>query len=66
MKIKEHDITTGEIVERDMSSDELDQSKADNLAAQLDNEALSTKDAAKQSVLDKLGLTSDEVTALLG
>ena len=40
------------------------QEYADRVRAE--EEALATKAAAKQAVLDKLGLTADEVAALLG
>ena len=66
MKIKFHDIATGEIVERDMNADELALHKtyADEAKAQL--KAQTAKQAARQAVLDKLGLTADEAIALLG
>jgi hypothetical protein len=66
MKIKFHDIATGEIVERDMNADELAQHKifADETKAQ--DQAQTAKQVARQAVLDKLGLTADEANALLG
>ena len=70
MKIieKNFDITTGEetITERDETADEtkfrLDY--VDKVAADLAKQA--AQDEAKQAVLDKLGLSADEVAALLG
>lgn len=65
MKIKEHNATTGEIIERDLNAQELAEYEAALTEAQLDKELKAAKDAAKQAVLDKLGLTADEVAALL-
>ena len=57
---------TGEIVLRDMNADELAQLEIDKVNAQAKAEALAAKQAARQAVLDKLGLTADEAQALLG
>ena len=65
-KITIHNVETGEITEREMTADEIAQSKIDDAAA-IDRAAqLAAKEAAKQAVLAKLGLTADEVAALLG
>jgi hypothetical protein len=64
--IKIHDATTGEIIEREMTDEELAQSQADIIAHEKWQKKIEDKDAAKQAVLDKLGLTADEVAALLG
>jgi hypothetical protein len=62
LTILEHNAETGEIIERPMTEQEIAQAKADAQAAIEDKAALETK---KQEVLVKLGLTADEVTALL-
>ena len=57
-------------VDRDMTADEIDayndlmQTQAAELQAEADAKA--AKAAARQAVLDKLGLTQDEAQALLG
>ena len=61
---------TGEVIERELTELEIEQREAD-AAAYLeqkaeDDKAAAAKDAAKQAVLDKLGLSADEVAALLG
>ena len=61
-----HDVITGETVTRDFNADELDQLEKNKAQAKLDAQALATKQAARQAVLDKLGLTADEAAALLG
>ena len=61
-----HNVLTGEIITRDFNAAELAQAKLDQAQAKLDAQALATKQAARQAVLDKLGLTADEAAALLG
>jgi len=64
--IKIHNVETNEIIEREMTDEEYEtyeSSRADQVTAQSEQAA---KDAARQAVLDKLGLTSDEIAALLG
>ena len=61
-----HDVLTGEIITRDFNAAELAQAKLDQAQAKLDAEAQTAKQAARQAVLDKLGLTADEAAALLG
>jgi hypothetical protein len=65
-KIIEHNIETGEITERDMTPEELAQQAAEIEAkAQAEAEAQS-KAAARQAILDRLGLTEEEARLLLG
>ncbi len=65
-----HDCLTGETITRDYNTAELaeleqDQAQqAKDLAAKA--KADKTKVAARQAVLDKLGLTVDEIATLLG
>jgi len=65
-KIIEHNATTGEIVERDATVEELAQIKADAAKAQAQLEAEAQKAIAKQALLDKLGITAEEAQLLLG
>ena len=61
----EYDHATGESKERDFTADELAQIELDK-AQQAEQDALqAAKASAKQAVLDKLGLTADELAALL-
>lgn len=62
------DVTTGEetIIERDETAEETKvREEWEKHCAELAAEQAS-KDAAKQAVLEKLGLSPDEVAALLG
>ncbi len=65
----EHDVATGEIIVRDMTADELAQYEKDVARwAKIKSDqaaAVIAKAVARQAVLTKLGLTSDEVEALL-
>ena len=66
MKIKFHDIATGEIVERDMNADEIALHKSYEAQTKANAEARIAKQAARQAVLDRLGLTEQEAQLLLG
>jgi hypothetical protein len=64
--IRIHDATTGEIVDREMTDLEIAQYEKDQLeraAVQLEAKA---KEAQRQAILDRLGLTADEAQLLLG
>lgn len=65
MKIKIHNVETGEIIEREMNADELaqlEQDKANDLAqAQATAEAA----ASRAALLKRLGITADEAKLLL-
>lgn len=65
MKIKEHNIATGEITERDMTADEVTQWEADKLEAEAIKAAEATKAAEKAALLAKLGISEDEAKLLL-
>lgn len=63
-----HDVITGEttVIERDETVKEKSEREIE-IAEQAKRDAeQASKDAARQAVLDKLGLTADEVAALLG
>ena len=61
-----YDHTTGLSVTRNMNADELAVYETMQVEAEAQAQADSAKDAARQAVLDKLGLTADEAQALLG
>jgi hypothetical protein len=62
---QEHDALTGETVVRDMTADELKLAQLDKAEEAAYLKAEADKAQAKADVLAKLGLTADEVTALL-
>ena len=51
---------------RNATADEAAQIDAQRAAAQAEVEAIEAKAAARQAVLNKLGLTADEAAALFG
>ncbi len=65
-----HNVETGEVIEREMTLDEIAEDNDKQAKAEAERVAQeageATKAAARQAVLDKLGLTADDVTALLG
>ena len=65
-----HNAATGEKITRDYNKAELAQYEIDKAQAAIDAAdkaaATANKQAARQAVLKKLGLTADEVAALLG
>jgi hypothetical protein len=74
--VKIHNVETGEVIEREMNAEELAQQEIDraNALAKAEAEAeaieaakieAETKAAEKLAVLEKLGLTAEEMAALL-
>lgn len=61
-----YDITTGETVERQYTKAEIAEVQAKQAEMDAQETAYAAQQAAKQAVLDKLGLSSEEVAALLG
>jgi hypothetical protein len=65
--IKIHNVSTGEVIEREMNAEELTQWEADKVSGQLELEAAANKAAAKaaaEAKLEALGLTADDLKAL--
>jgi len=61
-----HDLETNEIIDREMTDEEFAQYQADLAADETKKAEAETKATNRQIILDKLGLTADEVAALLG
>jgi hypothetical protein len=64
--IRIHDLTTNEIIDREMTDEEFAAYEADSAA---EAERLAEQEAkaiAKQALLDKLGITAEEAQLLLG
>jgi hypothetical protein len=66
MKILEHNVETGEVVERDMTEAELAQQEIDQAANAARLAEAETKAAARQAILARLGLTEEEAQLILG
>lgn len=63
--IKVHNAETDEVIEREMNVQELGQLTIDQEQAQMTKAHQAAKAAEKVAVLAKLGLTAEEVAALL-
>lgn len=61
----EHNIQTGEIIEREMTVVELAQWEADKAKAEAEAQAKAEFEAAKAALLEKLGITEEEAKLLL-
>lgn len=64
--VRIHNLETNEIIDREMNDDEFNQYQLDQeaYAAKLVNDQ--TKEATKQAILDRIGLTADELKTILG
>ena len=68
-KIISHDVITGEIITRDYNLQELAQLAKDIAVAKLEAEAKAeaedARDRKRQEVLDRLGITAEELKTIL-
>jgi hypothetical protein len=64
--IRIHDLTTNEVIDREMTDAEFDQYKLDQAEQAAKKAETEAKAEARQAVLDRLGLSADEVKLLLG
>ena len=64
-KILAHDTMTGEVIERSMTDDEFEQHKKDQAQAQQALADLKAKKLQRIALLERLGLTEDEMSVLL-
>lgn len=61
-----HDALTGEIIRKELTAAEISAAETEKAQADADKaQADADKAAARQTVLDKINLTADELTALL-
>lgn len=65
MKIVIQNAETGEIVERDMTEEEMSQAELDKTTAEAKRFAAFEAQAAKAALLEKLGITEEEAKLLL-
>ncbi len=56
----------GEFIDREMNDDEFDQYKKDQADEIARKAEIVAKQAEKQAILDRIGLTADEAKLLLG
>jgi hypothetical protein len=65
-QIKEYNCQTQEEIIRDATAAEIAQMAKDKKSAEAEQAQAEAKQVARQAVLDRLGLTTDEVKLLLG
>ena len=65
-QIKIVDVTSGEEIVRDATNAEISQMAKDKADAEARLAEAEAKEAARQAILDRLGLTADEAKLLLG
>lgn len=63
--ILEHNVETDEVIEREMTSDELAAYTENVAQAQAEQAIAEAKETAKAELLTKLGITAEEATLLL-
>jgi hypothetical protein len=56
----------GEFIDREMNDDEFDQYKIDEKEAAAQKAEIAAKEIARQAILDRIGLTVDELQTILG
>jgi hypothetical protein len=66
MFIQEHNCETGEITQRELNAKEIKQRQADEKAEAARQAEAEIKAAKKQAILDRIGLTADELKTILG
>jgi hypothetical protein len=66
MIVKEHNIETGEVIEREMTANELAKLDIDSRLAKAETEAQTAKAVEKAALLERLGITAEEAFLLLG
>lgn len=67
LKVKEHNLATGEVLEREMTAEEVEQLQADQQVQQQLEAAKAEAEQKRQAAIAKLetlGLTVDDLTAL--
>ena len=64
--IKIHNVETDEVIEREMTAEEVAQWEADQASALARSQVEAQAAAQRQALLAKLGITEDEARLLLG
>lgn len=65
MKVREHNLETNEIIDRDATPKEIAEFEAITAKAQMEAQAKAEATAAKSALLAKLGITEEEAKLLL-
>ena len=65
-QVKIVNVTTGEEIVRDATAEEIAQMEIDAANAVARKTEAEAKEAARQAILDRIGLTADELQTILG
>ena len=64
--IRIHNVETDEVIDREMTDTEFAKYEADKAAQVIAQAEAEAKEAERQAILDRLGITSEEAKILLG
>ena len=64
--VRIHNIETDEVIDREMNDAEFAQYEADKLAQATAQAEADAKETTKAAILDRIGLTADELKTILG
>ncbi len=64
--VRIHDLATNEVIDREMNDIEFAEYEADKIKRLEAQAEVETKAAEKQALLDRLGITADELKMILG
>jgi hypothetical protein len=64
--VRIHNIETDEVIDREMNDTEFAQYEADKAAQVIAKTEADAKETAKAAILDRIGLTADELKTILG
>ena len=64
--IRIHNLATDEIIDKEMNDTEFAQYQADQAAQAIAKAEAEAKETAKAAILDRIGLTADELKTILG
>ena len=64
--VRIHDLETNEVIDREMNDDEFAKYQADQAAEIARKTEAEAKATAKEVILDRIGLTADELKTILG
>ena len=66
LQVKEFNCETGEEIVRDATAEEIAQMEIDKANAQAAKAEAEAKETAKAAILERIGLTADELKTILG
>ena len=64
--VRIHDLATDELIDREMNDNEFAAYEADKAAQAAKQAEAEAKETAKAAILDRIGLTADELKTILG